>query len=352
MNRNFSLPHLAAKSLIPFLIIFNLMPTPGSGVTQTAVLFLLISPSPRAAGMGNTYTTLEADDPYATFYNPAALGCWSREHVVSGVFYTDNLQWLPSLVSGMEYSYNTFAVGFNLKDRANAPLSLGLAFNRTYLDLGEQVYTAEHTDEHGHPVVLGTVHSWDKAMGFTAGFCLDYPIRISGGISFKHIISHLFPVESGINEGKGKASANAWDIGVIVHCPIFDFIREKTRRPLNLAPGIKPFFIPTFSYAMSNIGGKITYISEAQADPLPREARVGVGFNGGIALTKESLHWKLLSLRWAREARDILVDRENGVDWKYKIGFGEINVFEDIFFNTIQPVAECIWADQLKLFII
>ena len=284
-------------------------------VSTTAVPFLLISPSPRANGMGNTYTALSADDPMAVYFNPAYIGLIAREHSFSGSFYPEKMAWLPKLVNDMYYSYKSYNIGFNFsKLHPKIPISIGVGYSKTYLDMGKMVATNEYGQ------VTAISHAWDKSTNFSAGICVDYYLRTSFGLTFKHIGSYL---------GEFSAKANAVDIGFIFQLPLFE-IGNKLINSSESISGITPFFVPVFSYSICNIGDKISYIVESQASPLSRVARVGIGFEGGFVWTKGNLKWRLFSLKMATEEEDILVTNNPDGTWNYRKGIGDIDIFSDL----------------------
>ena len=70
-----------------------------SAATAQSALFLLISPSARAGGMGEAQVAL-ANDSYATYWNPAGLG-FQEGYEISGM----HVNWLPGLVDDMYYDF-------------------------------------------------------------------------------------------------------------------------------------------------------------------------------------------------------------------------------------------------------
>ncbi len=105
------------------LITLLLLPSLVHGINQAAALFLLVSPSPRANGMGNTYTHLMWDDPMAVWFNPAAVGMQAKDHYFSGGFYTSKTNWLRGLVTGMTYNFQSYNFGYNFEEKVMATSS-------------------------------------------------------------------------------------------------------------------------------------------------------------------------------------------------------------------------------------
>lgn len=205
-------------------------------ISQAAVLFLLISPGARAAGMGEAFVAV-ADDATAAYWNPAGLAFQTGREVT-----LMHMQWLPQLVSDMYYEYLAY--------KHHVP-SLGgtIGGNVIFLNLGEQVQTGEHG-----PEPLGTFHSWDLAVTFCYGTQVTPHLGL--GVGMKYIHSNLAPMGAGQEKGKGVGSSFAVDFGLLYRLPIW-------KRRIS------------FGLNLNNMGPKITYIDAAQADPLPTSLKIG-----------------------------------------------------------------------------
>ena len=120
-------------------------------VSQAAVLFLLISPGARSAGMGEAFVAL-ADDATAVYWNPAGLAFQTGREIT-----IMHCKWLPQLVSDMAYEFLAYRQYFE---------SLGgtLGANITVLNLGEQHQTGE-----SGPELIDTFTSWDLAVTLSYG---------------------------------------------------------------------------------------------------------------------------------------------------------------------------------------
>ena len=232
-------------------------------VSESAVLFLLISPGARAAGMGEAFVAV-SDDATATYWNPAGLA-FQRGREVTIM----HANWLPQLVSDMSYEYIAYKQYFE---------SLGgtLAGNITFLNLGEQV----HTGEEG-PDPLGTFQSWD--MGVTLCYATQLREDLGLGIGMRYIHSNLAPFGAGAEKGSGVGSTFAVDIGVLYK---FGFIK-------GLA----------FGANLSNMGPKITYVDASQADPIPTNLKIGFSY--------KLLDTEFNELRLAVDTNKLLVVRNS-----------------------------------------
>ncbi len=205
-----------------------------SAFSQSA-LFLLIAPGARAGGMGEAQVAL-ADDSYATYWNPAGLG-FQDGYELSLM----HVNWLPGLVDDMYYE---FLSGI-------APVEgLGVfGGNIIYLNAGEQQYT----DANGNS--LGTFSTY-----FTSG-ALSYSTLISErtsiGFNFKVLYQHLTDAQINVEdeETKGTATNFGFDVGYLSK----GYFGGK----LDLGAMI------------SNLGPKVIFNDEEQADPMPTNLKAG-----------------------------------------------------------------------------
>jgi len=230
------------KKIIVMLLVVAIMLTAVShlfAVSSAAVLFLLISPGARAAGMGEAFVAM-ADDGTAVFWNPAGLAFQTGREVT---FMHAN--WLPALVSDMYYDFIAY------KQYVEA-LGGTIGGNITFLDLGENVYT----DEEGS--ILGNFNSNDMAVSLSYGTQLNENLGLGVGVRF--IRSMLAPdwVKVGGEPGGGTGYAFAADLGVLYRFSFFPAL--------------------AFGANLSNMGPKITYHDAAQADPLPTNLKIGFAY--------------------------------------------------------------------------
>lgn len=153
-----------------------------------------------------------------------------------------HVKWLPVLADDLYYEYlsgTTYIEGWG---------TVGGAI--TYINEGLNIWT----DEAGES--LGTFHSYELAVAASYGTRLTEDL--AAGLTFKLIHSALAPgVTVGLEQDEGKATTFAVDAGIIYDTPI-----------KNLA----------FGAAVQNIGPDIHYIDAAQADPLPRNLKIGLSY--------------------------------------------------------------------------
>ncbi|HHS12439.1 MAG TPA: type IX secretion system outer membrane channel protein PorV [bacterium] len=266
------------KRTLVWILTAVLMMTGASrllAVSESAVLFLLISPGARASGMGEAFVAV-ADDATAVHWNPAGLAFQRGNEII-----VMHCKWLPGLVDDMYYEFASYRRYFK---------SLGgtLGANITYLNMGEQVWMDEYNIEQGR------FTSYDFAVS------LSYATQLSDnmglGVTMRYIQSLLAPdwVQVGEEKGSGKGNAFAVDLGFLYH---------------NL-------FIKGLSLGanLSNMGPKITYVDAAQADPIPTNLKLGIAY--------KIMDTQYNRLTLAIDTNKLLVRRtEEGADPFYKAIF-------------------------------
>lgn len=218
-------------------VLVSAISTPSFAVSESAVLFLLISPGARPAGMGEAFVGL-ADDATAVYYNPAGLA-FQRGREITLM----HSNWLPQFGNDLFIDFLAYRQHFE---------GIGtLGFNVTYLNLGEQFHTLEDS-----PEPVGTFISYEFAVAATYGMQLSDNWGV--GIGLRYIYSNLAPYGAGSEQGDGRASAFAFDLATLYKFP----------------------FAPRLSVGLnlSNLGPKITYIDAAQADPLPTNLKLGFAY--------------------------------------------------------------------------
>jgi len=207
-------------------------------VSEAAVLFLLISPNARAGGMGEAFVAL-ADDASATYWNPAGLAFQQGRQFTS--LYS---KWLPQFnLDDLYYLFGAYKQSIE---------GLGtIGANITYINLGQQTIT----DETG-PEPLGTFNSNEFAIALSYATLLTDNLGV--GLNVRFISSNLSKVGAGVEKGDGQATGFSLDIGLLKKKLLIDRL--------------------SFGLNISNIGSKITYVDNAQADPLPTNFRAGFAY--------------------------------------------------------------------------
>jgi len=238
--------HAVASGLFAaLLLVFPLM---ASGQGESAVPFLLIAPNSRAAGIGESGTAT-VDDASSIFWNPAALA-FLRGQELS----ITHANWLPQFQQAdLFYDY------LNYRQRIDE-IGGTIGASVTYLNLGEFIRTGS-----GGPEEIGRFKAFELAV--TGGYATNVFEELSLGLNLRFIHSSLSPIGTEQEQGAGVASTVSFDIATLyrpvsLELPLLGDIGNKFSAGLNL----------------SNIGPKVTYIDADQADPLPTNLRVGLGY--------------------------------------------------------------------------
>lgn len=212
---------------------------------ESAVPFLLIGPNSRNGAMGETGTGL-INDASAMYWNPAGLG-FQKGIEVS----ITHSPWLPGL--GLSDLFYDYLSGKYYVKKLNGTLG----FSITYLNIG----TIIQTDEFGN--TLGDYKAFDGALAVGYGTRVTRDLGL--GIVTRFIYSKLAVGFVGNEKGSGTAYDLSFDISAL-------WRPSKTKlKFINDRLGI--------GFNFSNIGPKVTYIDNAQADPLPSNLRLGFGYD-------------------------------------------------------------------------
>jgi hypothetical protein len=229
----------------------------------TAVPFLLISPDSRAGGMGEANVAI-ADNAAAMFWNPAGLGFQRGMD-----FNFTHANWLPAFNADLFYD--------NLTMKRYFPGYGTFGLGVTYLNLGEtEIRTAQN-------VAAGVIKSYEFAITGSYGVRLSQTFAV--GTSVRFIRSALTNVGAGNEQGAGIGTSISFDLALLWRPQFQGYLADRFSFGLNI----------------SNIGPKMTYIDEAQADPLPTNLKVGFAY--------KILNDKYNSLTFAADFNKLLVNR-------------------------------------------
>lgn len=223
--------------VICLLLLLSLGVQQAYAVSEAAVLFLMISPGARAAGMGESFVAI-ADDATAGYWNPAGLAYQHGRQIT-----LMHVNWLPGLVSDLYYEFLAYRMSIE------GVGTIGL--NVVYLDLGEQTRMSQTGQEEGK--------FSSNEYAITASYGATITDNFAMGVSLRFIRSNLAPKGTGSEIGSGQASVFAFDVGLLYKFP---FLSRRLTWGMNI----------------SNMGPKIAYIDESQADPLPTNLKTGLAF--------------------------------------------------------------------------
>jgi len=88
--------------LLASALILLTVTAPSFAVSESGVVFLLISPGARAAGMGEAFVGL-ADDATAVYWNPAGLAFQTGKEIT-----LMHANWLPQFDSDLTYEFAAY----------------------------------------------------------------------------------------------------------------------------------------------------------------------------------------------------------------------------------------------------
>lgn len=232
------------KLKLVIMLVFMAVSSEVFSQGEAAVPFLLIGPNSRNAGMGETGTGL-INDASAMFWNPAGLA-FQKGMEVS----ITHSPWLPGL--GLSDLFYDYLSGKYYIKKLNGTLGVSI----TYLNIGEIVKTNEYGIEEGR------YKAFDAALA--VGFATKITKDLGVGLVTRFIYSKLAEGNVGNEKGSGIAYDLSFDISALWRPSKtkIKFIDNKLGIGLNF----------------SNIGPKITYVDDAQADPLPSNLRLGLGY--------------------------------------------------------------------------
>jgi hypothetical protein len=307
---------------------------------QTALPFLLIPSSPEGNGMGGISGTTITESPLATLANPAQLGIMSLDHHFAVGFYPSSTDWLAGIPkSGFTYSATAFNAGISINKLTPLPfgLSVGIGYSHVSFNLGSYNVTVND------PSVVSMYSAEDHSENWSLGVGIDYYIRLGLGYTTKGISSNLAPFDVQGQGRQGIASTSAYDLGIIASIPVAGIVNKVSDTPITILGKYQPLLDISFASAWSNLGDhKVPYIDAAQADPLPRNAMLGLSYKAGFTVPLPTTSWEVFSFTLAREAEDILVERfpavvdsnyvviDPGAPPQYKSGTGAIQFFNNV----------------------
>ncbi len=250
---------------------------------ETAVPFLLLAPDSRSGGLGESGTGL-ADNSSAIYWNPAGIGFLTGQEVS-----ITHSNWLPQFNLDLFYDYLTYR---QYVESLNGSITASI----TYMNFGEFVRTGPDD-----PTPLGTFNAFDAAL--TLGYGTKISDNMGLGFNFRVIHSRLSDQPTAQEQGKGTATSISFDIGWMWRPESFDV-------PL-LGDLSKRF---SLGVNLSNLGPKINYIDQAQADPIPTNLRVGMAF--------QLFHNDFNSLIYTFDMSKLLIDKDStGAENFYKAIF-------------------------------
>lgn len=212
---------------------------------ESAVPFLLIGPNSLNAGMGETGTGM-INDASAMFWNPAGLGFQKGSQVS-----ITHSPWLPGL--GLSDLFYDFLAGKYYMKKLKGTLGVSI----TYLNIGKIIQTDEFGNE------IGNYQAFDGALAVGYGTKVTKDLGV--GVVTRFIYSKLAVDPVAGEQGTGTAYDLSFDLSMLWRPS------KSKMKFLNNKFG--------FGVNLSNIGPKVTYVDNDQADPLPTNLRLGFAYD-------------------------------------------------------------------------
>ena len=215
-------------------------------VVTSAMPMLNIGPDARMGGMANAGVAA-SPDANALFWNPAKLAFMGAGTMQGGLSYTP---WLRRLVPDVELMFANVAMG--LGDRSGVGASL------RYFYLGDITFRNEQGDEQG------TYRPYEMALD--VAYALKLSENWSAGVGLRYALSDL-------TQGQVVGSLQTKPGQTVATDVSFYYQGEE----LNLPDGQKGQWLGGLN--ISNIGAKVKYTESGDADFIPTNLKLGVGYN-------------------------------------------------------------------------
>ncbi len=213
---------------------------------STAVPIISISPDSRSGAMGDVGVAT-SPDAASLFWNPAKLAFLEDGTRTLSLSYTP---WLNKLVNDINLAYLSYV--FKMGDNQ------GMGIAMRYFSLG----TINFRDEQNQS--LGDKKPYELAIN--GAYALKLNDNMGLAVGLRYIFSDLTQgvMVNGAETNPGKSFAA--DLGYYYKS-----------REYNMEGGMKQ--AASFGINISNVGGKISYGNDADADFIPTNLRVGGGYH-------------------------------------------------------------------------
>ncbi len=288
---------------------------------EAAVPMLYLNPSPQLNGLGMVGTSIPTNDPFGFYYNPAQLGYTSQTNNLSFQFNPSDNNWIPRYFS-LTYKNISFNIGYNFEKMLNGiKLSAGFGYIHSKMDYTNSIGVSSYYPRND-------IYDEFNAYGFGIG--IDYYIQLNIGLTYKKIRSVLGPpIYSNLMIRNYEATPSTIDYGFLLIVPVIKLIDPKYNLFTYHEFPASPYFNISIGYARLNQGGEAVYVDQAQADPLPRTARLGYTLNAGLDQALKTTSLKVIDYNFTVEADDILIER-NSVSYSYQSGIGDIQIWKNL----------------------
>lgn len=283
---------------------FLLLIKPSLSQEEAAVPFLELQQSPLLQGAGQIGVSVPMTEPLGFYYNPAQLGYFSRKNNFSILTLPQKTRWFKYL-GPPNLSFQTLGMtaSYNFKNKYNLPLSIGAGYIHNI-------------------VTFGRSDSYDTFDCFSIGAGYEYYLIFNTGFSVKPYTSVIADSPTG---NQIKANGTAFDFGTLITVPFSQLLLNDVKYALDKESYFKPKIDLSLGYSILNLGKEIAYIDPAQADPIPRTARIGYTFNFGIDLFTNQIKLNAFDYSFSAEAEDVLINSDETGFHGYQSMLGDIN---------------------------
>ncbi|MDD4856685.1 MAG: PorV/PorQ family protein [Candidatus Krumholzibacteria bacterium] len=230
----------AVCALAALLVVLSTAPSLAQG--ESGAQCLIIQPSARANGLGQSYVAI-ADDATGIWWNPAGLAFVNRSIDLM------HSQLVPELASDVFYEY----LGGAGKVKGLGTIGGSLV----YLTYGD--WEARDQDNN----YLGDYSSWEIAP--TLSGAVQVLDNLGIGMNLKFVYIDLAPASATVENQAGRGHTVAFDVGGLWKVPDFNVLGYRVSR-LNLG------------LCISNLGPAISFVNVDQAAALPRNFRLGFAY--------------------------------------------------------------------------
>lgn len=296
---------------------------------EAALPFLLIPPSPKLNGLGAVGVSFPTDDAFAFYFNPAQLGLSNNTFHLTTHFYQNKINWLKSFDLDLYIHNVAFNFGYSFKNIINnMDLSLGFGLLNNKIYYGEFIATNPITAQ-----PEGKYQSWDEYNSFAFGIGLHSNIDLSVGFGFKKVNSNLVDNINGSSIKEYKLKVTVYDLGIMINSSYQRMFETPAKFKISENKFLAPDLNISTGYSLTNIGDRIYYIDPAQADPVPRTARLGYTISPSLTIIDNNVNvnFNFLKVNFSTESQDILILRDTSGNSEYQSFLGDINIWDNLF---------------------
>ena len=216
---------------------------------STAVPIIATSPDARAGGMGDVGVA-STPDGNSIYWNPAKLAFLDRGTNILSLSYTP---WLNELVNDIDLAH----LSYTFKNDKMQAFSVAMR----YFSLGE----IQFTDRDNNPTGIGQPYEFT----LNGAYARKLSDQFSMAVGLRYIFSDM---QNGVNQAGLESKAGqsfAADIGMYYES---DDFRLEDGMTQSFAVGMN----------IQNVGGKISYGNDADADFIPTNLRLGGAYHLNI----------------------------------------------------------------------